>query len=102
MWDIIRQLQPTWAIPNRLARGLPAKASRGSSTRYMGMEALRDVQHMKDVRDAMVDIWRQSSKFRVSDEVHMVEIQVLRRLKSDGLIGWFDEPNGSGLTTLEV
>jgi hypothetical protein len=31
---------------------------------------------MKDVRDAMVDVWRQSSRFRVSDEVHMVEIQV--------------------------
>jgi hypothetical protein len=68
----------------------------------MGAEALQAVQHMKDVRDAMVDVWRQSSRFRVSDEAHMVELQVLRRLKSDGLIGWFDEPGGTALTTLEV
>jgi hypothetical protein len=45
---------------------------------------------MKDIRDAMVEILSESKKFRISDEVHMTEVQVLSRLKRDGLIDWFD------------
>jgi hypothetical protein len=41
VWDIIKQLQPSWAITNRLAGRVPAKAARGASARYMGMEALQ-------------------------------------------------------------
>lgn len=40
-----------------------------NSLSYRGGEVVAAVQHMKDVRNAMVEVWRESKRFRVSDEV---------------------------------
>lgn len=50
----------------------------------------------------MVNIWSESRKHRVTDVVHMIEVQTLNRLKRDGLIQWFDEPGNTVLSVLEI
>jgi hypothetical protein len=57
---------------------------------------------MRDLRDAMVGVWDESRKYRISDEVHVIEVQVLSRLKRDGLIQWFDEQSNSSTKKLTV
>ena len=38
----------------------------------------------------MKEIWEQSKEYRVSDRVHMTEVQILQRLRSDGIFPWID------------
>ncbi len=38
----------------------------------------------------MKEIWEQSKSFRISDKVHMTEVQILQRLKADGVCRWVD------------
>lgn len=78
VWNIVRKLQPEWALSMRMS------ALQGLSTRTSGQQALAVVQQMRDVRDAMVDIWKESSKFAVSNEVHAAEIQVGAKKKFCG------------------
>jgi hypothetical protein len=98
VWAIVKKLQPAWAISGKMGA-----LRREPTSESAGRQMLSIVQHMKDVRNAMVEIWTESASFRVSDTVHMVEVQILQRLKRDGLISWFDEPgSGTFLETLEV
>mmetsp|Transcript_66441 Transcript_66441/g.163800 ORF Transcript_66441/g.163800 Transcript_66441/m.163800 type:complete len:707 (+) Transcript_66441:129-2249(+) len=96
MWKVVQKLQPEWALPGNIRK---LGVYRPGDDRRQIVSA---VQHMRDVRDAMVEVWTESRTFRVSDEVHMVEVQVLQRLKRDGLIAWFDSPSGTKLSTLHV
>lgn len=74
IWNVIKQLQPSWALPGRIASFLPRAGTSRSSQSYRGGEVLAAVGHMKEVRSAMIEVWRESKRFRVSDEVHMVEV----------------------------
>lgn len=76
----------------------------GTNSKRMvtGRDALGIVQRLKDMKTAITDVWMQSRRYRVSDEVHMVELEILHRLKRDGLVQWFEEPGGTGLTHLEI
>lgn len=55
---------------------------RGMSTETEGQQMVSIVKRMRDLRDAMVSVWDESRKYRVSDEVHVVEVQILSRYKS--------------------
>ncbi len=40
----------------------------------------------------MKEIWESSKEYRISDKVHMTEMQVLHRLKNDGIFPYIDRP----------
>lgn len=74
----------------------------GNKRMVSGRDVLGVVQRLKDMKVAITDVWSQSRRFRVSDEVHMVELEVLHRLKRDGLVQWFEDPEATKLTHLEI
>jgi hypothetical protein len=53
-------------------------------------QLLRSVNRVKNVKRYMKEIWEQSKSFRVSDRVHMTEVQILQRLRNDGVFRWID------------
>lgn len=57
---------------------------------------------MKHMKNAIIDIWMESQNFRISDEVHMIEVEVLHRLKADGLLSWLEDGTQTKLTMLQV
>lgn len=38
----------------------------------------------------MKEIWEEAKTYRISDKVHMLEIQILQRLRGDGVFPWLD------------
>lgn len=40
----------------------------------------------------MKEIWEESKEYRISDRIHMVEIEILQRLKNDGVFPYMDRP----------
>ncbi len=53
-------------------------------------QLLKSVDRVKNVKRYMKEIWEQSKSFRVSDRVHMTEVQILQRLRNDGVFQWVD------------
>ena len=55
-----------------------SSARRGAVAEYTNslMNSIRDV---KDAKKYMREIWEQSKTFRISDKIHMTEVQVRRR-----------------------
>lgn len=51
---------------------------------------LKSIKAVKDVKRHMKEIWEESKTYRISDRVHMTEIQILQRLKADGVFEWLD------------
>jgi hypothetical protein len=54
----------------------------------------RSVKRIKDTKRIMKEIWEASKDYRVSDRVHMVEMQVLQRLKADGVFPYVNAVDG--------
>lgn len=104
IWNIIKRIQPVWMTQTSASSDFYSSRSNNNSGLLeggnAGREALETVRRMKEIRDAMVDIWHESRMYRVTPEVHTVEIQVLHRLKQDREIPWFD--SGTDQTCLKV
>jgi hypothetical protein len=48
-------------------------------------------RRVKDIKRVMKEIWEESKSYRISDTVHMTEMQVLRRLCRDGVLPQFED-----------
>jgi hypothetical protein len=59
---------------------------------------IKSIKSVRDIKRYMKEIWEESKMYRISDRVHMVEVQILQRLKADGVFQWFDS-EGQGPTT---
>jgi hypothetical protein len=51
---------------------------------------IKSIKNVRDVKRYMKEIWEESKSYRISDQVHMTEIQVLQRLKADRVFEWLD------------
>lgn len=60
----------------------------------------KSVKRIKDTKRIMKEIWEASKDYRISDRVHMVEVQVLQRLKADGVFPYVDVPSSSSRGSL--
>jgi hypothetical protein len=54
---------------------------------------IKSIRDVKDAKRHMKQIWEESKSYRVSDRVHMTEVQILQRLKADGVFRWIDDPD---------
>lgn len=50
-------------------------------------------RRVKDIKRVMKEIWEESKSYRISDTVHMTEMQVLGRLCRDGVLPQFEDPD---------
>jgi hypothetical protein len=51
---------------------------------------IKSIKSVRDIKRYMKEIWEESKMYRISDRVHMVEVQLLQRLRADGVFEWFD------------
>lgn len=56
---------------------------------------LKSVRRVKYAKQLMKDVWDQSKEFRISDRVHMTEMQVLDRLATDGIFPYLNRSDPS-------
>ena len=60
---------------------------------------------VQDAKKHMKDVWEHSKTFRISDKIHMTEVQILHRLRNDGMFQWLDNNKGmvsKGIQNLHV
>ncbi len=50
----------------------------------------KSVSRLRDTKKLMRQIWEESNEYRISDRVHMAEIQVLQRLGADGVFPYLN------------
>lgn len=50
-------------------------------------------KHMHDAKKILEKEWIHLNKYRISDQVHMVETEILRRLHQDGAFPWLTNSN---------
>lgn len=94
MWKSLRDVLKT-SLGDRFSDGGAAAAAAAAAQHQRRasdfVDALvKSVRRMKDTKSLMKELWEQSQEFRVSDRVHMVEIQILQRLKRDGIFPYLD------------
>lgn len=74
--------------------GILSKSSVSGVSSLSGTEfvnhLVKSVRRIKETKRLMKEIWEESKSYRISDRVHMTEIQVLQRLKNDGVFPWLD------------
>lgn len=51
---------------------------------------IKSVRRVKETKRLMKEIWEQSKDYRISDRVHMTEVEILQRLQADGVFPWLD------------
>ena len=59
---------------------------------------MKSVSRLRDTKKLMKQIWDESNECRISDRVHMSEIQILQRLCMDGLFPYLNRPLSSAAT----
>lgn len=93
MWKSLRDVLKT-SLGDRFAIGGGAAAAAAAAEQRRTSDfvdaLVKSVRRMRDTKSLMKELWEQSQEFRVSDRVHMVEIQVLQRLKRDGIFPFMD------------
>lgn len=50
----------------------------------------KSIRRIKDTKRIMKEIWEASKDYRISDRVHMTEVQILQRLHADGVFPYVD------------
>ena len=91
MWKSLRDVLQT-TLASQLS-SMPGSGGAGGTT-SSGAEfvdgLVRSVQRVKETKRLMKEIWEQSKNYRISDRVHMTEIEILQRLRNDGVFPWLD------------
>lgn len=49
------------------------------------------MRNIREIKTAMEDVWSQARQYRISNEVHVVELEILQRLHRDGCLDWYDD-----------
>jgi hypothetical protein len=68
--------------------GAAGAARNGGADIYDNL--IRSIRGVKASKQVMKEIWEASKDYRISDRIHMTEVQVLQRLKVDGVFPWID------------
>ncbi len=82
MWGGLKEML-TQAVSNSAA-----VSSRGMVEYTYAL--FKSIQSVRDIKRHMKEIWEESKSYRISDRVHMTEVQILQRLKMDGVFEWLD------------
>ena len=49
------------------------------------------VENIKEIKKIMKNAWEESKEFRITNEVHMVEVEIMHRLSRDGAFHWLED-----------
>lgn len=76
-----------WMVMGKVFNGMGGR----SDSLTEGSLVYRTALQMREVKRALTNVWEEAKSFRISNEVHMVEISVLDRLSRDGLLPWMHD-----------
>lgn len=62
-----------------------------------GMGLLASARRIRSIAAAMDEVWESSETFKVTDVVHMVEMEIMRRLQADGVFPFLRETMQKGI-----
>jgi hypothetical protein len=65
----------------------------GSSAADVTNAFIESIRNVKEAKKIMKEMWEKTKSYRVSDKVHMMEIQILQRMKQDGCFPWINDPS---------
>jgi hypothetical protein len=89
MWNSLKDVLEQ-VVTDGGSGNVPSAASAANGGADIYDKLIKSIRGIKASKKVMKEIWEASKDYRISDRVHMTEVQVLQRLKVDGVFRWID------------
>lgn len=74
----------------------------GSSAADATNRFVSSIRNVKEAKKIMKEVWEKSKSYRISDKVHMIEVELLQRLKRDDAFPWIDGHDKAKISTMHA